>query len=543
MLLLFFSLFINLSLTSVEVQEVTKDGIYLNIGTSDGVVEADELYAKQKNKKFTIKILKLSQNHSIACLLDENKKCVYELKKTLKVKDLKFKASFDKKKDLLKEDEIFIRETKAFREITKEEVELFNKSNKVFDLIIFKDDLTKVDKKYKLFGALNLYNIAMIEFLEPDLNSFNNILQGDLYYEDDKQDFKFIFDANMFLQKQNTEFLASIYQLSYSYKYKKFTFKIGRDNFSELNDFYLTDGLFASYKNQYLKFGFITAFGLDYYDDMKTDFNHIYLGGFVKLSLKPLDNFEYSTLLGFVPELFENVVGLFPFYFNNSLKYKDKLDLNYMFKSTYSKLFTEKRWYTNHYLTLNLRLIDNLNLRFGFDSREYLDLINYSYYESIVEKIDKDVSKNISFNANYKISKNLLGFSYKRRFSEDLIDEFTARYTMYYFSAFEASLRITSLLMKDVNIYLSDLNLDYSFSDTLRFSYNLLFVLEDVSIPNNKERFRAGGEFISEKVFGITPQLVVYKKFFSYFYLKGSLQGELKAKRVSGMLKLGYIWD
>ena len=84
--------------------------------------------------------------------------------------------------------------------------------------------------------------------------------------------------------------------------------------------------------------------------------------------------------------------------------------------------------------------------------------------------------------------------------------------------------------MEDVDLYIANTNVNYSFSDDFRVSGNLFVMIEDPKILN-------------ELGFGITPEISVYKKFFSYFYLKGSVEFELRAKRVRGVLKIGYIFN
>ena len=516
---------------TVKIQEVTKDGIYLNIGTKNGVEEFSELF--DKLHKIKIKIIKLSDSHSIACLIGKDGGCDYNIEHMLKIKNKQFFFSKidDEKKQIKNEKIIFVRnDPKKFEEITNNDIKLFKNSNKVFDLVIFNHDKELKDSNYRINGSINLYNIAGLELKETDLNYLNTILQSDFVYRDENQEFNLIFDANIFLQKDYSTKSFNLYQMSYGYKYNCFTLKAGRDNLSDLGDFYLTDGLFVFYKKQNIKFGVITAFGIDYYDNMKTDFNHIYVGGYGKYNKKFNTDYEYSGVLGFVPEVFDNSLGVLPIYINNNFSYKEKFNFDYQFKMSYSKLNTEKELYFNHYLTIYTRPLDDLKLTLGFDSREYLDLINYSYYQTILEQIDSDKSKNVHGNISYKFSKDLLSFSYRRRFNYGGMNDFSLRYFNYYFSPFEFALRTTALLMKDVNIFIADTNINYMFSNELMLNFDLFVMMEKVKDPEGK-------------AMSFAPQISLYKKFFSYFYLKGQAEFELRSKKISAMIKIGYIFD
>jgi len=541
--LLFISIIVNLTANqAINIQEVTKDGIYLNIGIKDGVEEFTELEDKQK--KIKLKIIKLSDSHSIACLIDKDGGCDYNIENMLKIKNQKFYIPGKDKESLIsnsntalqdthnkKEEKVFVRnDPEKFENITKEQVDLFKNTNKVFDLIIFNHDKSKKDSDYRLSGAINFYTIGGFELKETDLNYINPILQADMSYEDDMQKFNLIFDANVFLQKKYTTKSFNLYQMSYEYKYNRFSFKVGRDNLSDLGDFYLTDGFFATYKNNNVKFGMITAFGIDYYDNMKTDFKHIYLGGYGKYETTFSTDYAYSGTIGFVPEVFNGSLGILPVYINNSFSYKESFNFDYQFKMSYSRLDTDKELYFNHYLTIYTKPVKDLKLVLGFDSREYLDLINYSYYETILEKIDSDKSKNIHSNISYKFSKDLLSFTYKRRINHGGSDEFSLRYFNYYLSPFEYSLRTTALFMKDVDIFIVNINTNYMFSNELMLNFDLFIMQEKVKI-------------INDKAMGFVPQISLYKKFFSYFYLKGEAQFELRAKKIQGMIKIGYIFD
>ncbi len=514
---------------SVKIEEVTKEGIYLNIGKNNGVEEFTEL--KDKSRKIKIKIIKLSDSHSVACLIGKDGGCDYNINHMLKVKNKVFYLAKQEENTGNSKKVVFVRnDPEKFEEITKKDEELFNNSNKVFDLVIFNHDKNLRDSNYRLSGAINFYTIAGLELKETDLNYINPILQADLAYTDDTQQVNLIFDTNIFLQKKYSTKSFNMYQMSYGYKYNKFTFKAGRDNLSDLGDFYLTDGLFAFYKNNNIKLGVLTSFGIDYYDNMKTDFNHIYVGGYGKYNKKFNSDYQYSGTLGFVPEIFDGSLGVLPVYVNNNFSYKEKFNFDYQFKMSYSKLNTEKDLYFNHYLTVYTKPVDDLKIVLGFDSREYLDLINYSYYQTILEKIDSDKSKNVHGNISYKFSKDLLTFSYRRRFNYGGMNDFSLRYFNYYFSPFEFALRTTALLMKDVNIFIADTNINYMFSNELMLNFDLFVMMEKVKDPEGK-------------AMSFAPQISLYKKFFSYFYLKGQAEFELRSRKISAMIKIGYIFD
>lgn len=513
---------------TIKIENVTKDGIYLNIGTKNGVEEFSELF--DKSHKIKIKIIKVYESHSIACLIAEDKACDYNIEHLLKIKNKKFFISKSSKKKLEEKKIVFVRnDIKKFENIPKNEISLFKNNNKVFDLVIFNHDNTKKDINYRLSSSINLYTIGGIELQETDLNYLNPILQSDLSYKDENQELSLIFDANLFLQKNYSTKAFNFYEMNYGYKYNKFTFKIGRNNLSDIGDFYLTDGVFVNYKNNNFKLGLISAFGIDYYNSMKTDFKHIYLGGYGNYHLNS-KNFNYSGSLGFIPEIFNNSLGILPIYINNSFSYKEKFNIDYQFKMSYSKLNTSKNVYFNNYLTAYYRPFNDLKLMLGVDFREYLDLINYSYYETILEKINSDKSKNIYANISYKFNKDLLSFMYKHRINQGGSDEISLRYFNYVFSPFEYSLGTTALLMKDVNIFMSDINLNYIFFSTWNVALNLFAMLEQVKDLN-------------DNAINIAPNLSIYKKIGAYFYIKGESQFELRSKKVSVMIKLGYIFD
>ena len=547
-------LLLSTSLLSLDtkVTHITKDGVYLDIGRGDNIKVGDILYST-KDKRVKLKIKSLSESHSLACLLDKDSSCNYNIDKMLKIKRLVFKlkekdtlalVNLAGKKDKDKKKDLFIRDDKEnFEEITQKDMDLFNNNEKIFKLVIFDLSTQKREiKKYQLYGSISFYNMGKIELLEK-YHTLNSLLSTDLTYETKNQRFEALLDIDNRLDKDFDDLSLNIYQFNYYYKYKNFKFKVGRDSLEQLNNFYIVDGLFLDWKRNHLKAGTLLTFGVDYYNSMKTDFKHIYTGGYFGIDkMKLSDKISYNFLVALIPELIYNkklFFGAIPLYFNTRLYYGKFIDLLYQFKVTNTLLGENlangknKNFYFNHYIALNINPTKKIALRLGFDSRDYLDLINKSYYnKTIIEKIDNDVTKNIYTNFTYRLGKDLLLLSYKYRFKDDDIDAsklITIRYLMRFRIPLELSLRETVFISPEVNKFFTDINVNYIFKSDWRLGGNLVFELEKVTL-------------LDDKAVSITPQIEIYKKFSSYFYLKSNFSFEVAAKRIDLMFKVGYIF-
>ena len=522
----------NIEVKNIKIDHITKDGIYLNMGYENSIKLNDKLYSK--NRKIVLKIISISQNHSLACLLKDNI-CNYNIDEMLKIEKKEFNLS--KNIEIIKKD-IFVRDDKKnFKDISKEDIKLFKSTEKVFKLVLF-DELTQKReiKNYELYGSITFYNLGKIE-LKENYSTLNSILSVDLGYQTEKHKVEFVFDTNNYFDKDFKDFSLNFYQFNYQYKYDNFKIKIGRDNIEEVNDFYIVDGIFLDWKNTTFKLGTLIAFGVDYYDKMKTDFSHIYLGVYFSINKRKLfSDLSFSSTIALIPELVSDngsfILGVLPISLNAKLYYGKLFDVLYQFKVSNSLLGESKSLYFNNYLAFNINLTKKFALRIGYDSRDYLDLINKTYYTTIAEKIDNDISKNIYTNFRYRLGKDTILFAFKYRFKDKFIDDnrlISLRYLMRFKIPLEISLRVGTLQQPIINKIFLDINGSYIFKNNLRLSIGLWGMSEKV--------FE-----IDDKIVSLSPQIEIYKQFFSYFYLKSNFTFEVSAKRIDLMFKVGYLF-